>query len=115
MLNWLLRWLGFQPPLANNSHSRSPRWPALRDRVVRQAGCCAVCGATAQLTAHHILPFHLFPERELDESNLIVLCEGPVVNCHFLFGHFRNWQSYNPAVSEDAATWSERIRRARLP
>jgi hypothetical protein len=65
----------------------------------------------ALLNAHHIRPFHLFPSLELHPGNLIILCEGAGVNCHFAFGHLLDWQSYNPAVVEDAAMFLESVRQ----
>lgn len=46
-------------------------------------------------------PFHLHPELELDQSNLITLCEKPGHDCHFTFGHFHNWALFNPDVIAD--------------
>lgn len=81
-------------------HARSPSWRAKRNEHIMAHPFCAVCGSGKNLTVHHIMPYHLFPDLELVDSNLITLCEGPVVNCHFLFGHMRNWRSYNPKVIE---------------
>jgi predicted HNH restriction endonuclease len=81
--------------------ARDHRWDAVRDRAVAQSPACACCGTRQKkvLQVHHIKPFHLFPELELDPRNLIVLC----VVCHFLIGHLKNWSSYNPDVFADAA------------
>lgn len=73
---------------------RHPKWKLLRDNFVNGKKCAA-CGGKEQLQAHHKKPFHLFPELELDEKNLIVLCEHPSKNCHFVFGHLMNWSTYN--------------------
>lgn len=90
---------------------RSPLWGKLRIRFIMQSPFCAVCGSRDMLTAHHIKPFHLFPELELDESNLIVLCEGKSVNCHLLFGHLMLWESFNKSVIRDAKIWKNKITR----
>ena len=41
-------------------------------------------------------------ELELDERNLITLCEAGE-NHHFVVGHLGDWRSYNPEVRGDAA------------
>lgn len=82
---------------------RSPHWRRVRSEHLLKHQSCAACGVTKNLEVHHILPFHMFPEKELVPSNLITLCETPNRNCHFLFGHALHWQAYNPTVVEDAA------------
>ena len=82
---------------------RSHRWPALRRKTLKACGQCAACGSTRHLVVHHIKPFHLYPELELDPKNLIVLCETPGVNCHLRIGHGREWTLWNPSVVRDAA------------
>jgi hypothetical protein len=54
-----------------------------------------------KLQVHHVKPFHLLPELELDESNLISLCMGPN-ECHLFIGHGDSFRCYNPNVREDA-------------
>ena len=95
-----------------SKHPRSSRWPAKRADILLAHPFCAVCGNKSNLNVHHIKPYHLFPELELADSNLIVLCEGPVVNCHFLFGHLRNWKAYNPEVVRLTAAWSMALQAA---
>ncbi len=76
---------------------RSPHW-----RVVERAnkkGSCEACGRARHLEVHHVLPFHLHPRQELEPSNLITLCR----RCHLLFGHWDDWQSFNPQVRGYAA------------
>ena len=57
------------------------------------------------LQVHHIEPFHTNPDKELDENNLITLCS----TCHFVFGHLKKWQSYNPDVLVDVETFNRKI------
>jgi hypothetical protein len=64
---------------------------------------CAACGGTTLLNVHHIQPFHIHPELELDPTNLITLCEDPMKLCHCAVGHAFDWKSYVPTVVEDAA------------
>lgn len=91
-------------------NKRSSHWPTFRRKFLK-GRTCAVCGSKKELEAHHIKPFHLFPELELVESNVIPLCESTkYVNCHLMFGHYGNYRSYNRHVRKDARLWSKRIR-----
>lgn len=60
-------------------------------------------------------PFHLFPELELDDSNLITLCEKSGHDCHFIFGHFHDWTLYNPNVIADVANYLREQEQAQTP
>lgn len=82
--------------------TRSPEWPALeREHLLREPACMA-CGHRGQgLQVHHIKPFHLYPQLELDPNNLITLCEVRGRDHHLLLGHLDDWESYNPNVRED--------------
>ena len=56
------------------------------------------------MEAHHLRPFHLWPELELDEGNLLALCEGNHdINCHLVIGHDFDFRGYNPDAVIDAA------------
>lgn len=92
---------------------RSSKWPKVRaDHLLKQSKCQA-CGETDNLQVHHIKPFHKFPELELDENNLITLCEGKTRNCHFTFGHFYDWHCYNPDVKKDAVMFNIKLTGSR--
>jgi 5-methylcytosine-specific restriction protein A len=80
--------------------SRSPKWGALRDRFL-VGKVCAVCGGKEKLQAHHVLPFHLRPDLELEESNLLALCESKHlgINCHLLVGHLGDFRKFNRSVA----------------
>lgn len=86
---------------------RSPLWPEAERQHRLLEPSCVACGYTGPgLQVHHILPFHFChllgrPELELDQRNLITLCEG-ATNHHLLLGHLHNWQSYNKEVRSDA-------------
>jgi hypothetical protein len=54
------------------------------------------------LQVHHIKPFHLHPNLELDPRNLITLCELPGRDHHLLIGHLDEWESYNVNVRDGA-------------
>jgi len=92
---------------------RSNKWPAVRKKFLAENPACAVCGATnGKREVHHIHPFHLHPELELDPTNFITLCENKKdgVNCHLLFGHFGNFKSVNVNVVEDSKIWNKKIK-----
>lgn len=90
---------------------RSDRWPTVRKHFITAFPLCAVCGGKKKLEVHHIMPFHLKPELELEPTNLITLCENDKdgVNCHLLFGHLGNFKSFNQTVKIDAQIWAEKI------
>lgn len=84
---------------------RSPEWPAVRKAHLDANPTCAACGGTANVEVHHIKPFHLFPDLELVDSNLITLCEKPGHSCHFVFGHYHDWYKYSPDVTTIVASY----------
>ena len=81
----------------SKSKKRSSRWDEVRDTFILEHPTCAACGATNKLQVHHILPFHLRPELELNPKNLIVLCMG-INECHLEIGHGGSFRCYNPQV-----------------
>lgn len=85
---------------AQKSRTRSPHWSTLRDQHLKENGECAACGSKKSLQVHHIRPFHLQPELELDPENLITLCMDEW-DCHLTIGHGGSFRSYNPCVEED--------------
>lgn len=87
---------------------RSPKWQSLRKSFLFGKRCAA-CGSTKKLVAHHKIPFHLKPELELDESNLIALCENKSHNCHLWIGHLGNYRSYDNDVALEAARFFTRL------
>lgn len=80
---------------------RSPHWPAVRAWKLKHFPTCAACGGAEKLEVHHKMPFHLWPDLELDQDNLITLCESER-QCHLHIGHLGNWSKYNPNVDQDA-------------
>jgi hypothetical protein len=90
---------------------RSGHWPSVRKAYLKKFPYCGVCGGKKKLEVHHIRPFHLHPELELDSSNLITLCENysDGVNCHLLFGHLGSFKSYNINVFHNALEWNRKI------
>lgn len=81
-----------------NFESRSSSWSKVRQQHLEKYPTCAACGRRIKLDVHHIEPVSVDPSRELDPSNLITLCNSP---CHFVFGHFMDYKSWNPDVIND--------------
>ena len=98
---------------------RSPEWPKVEKAHLEAHPTCAVCGQGADkvgLQVHHVFPFHYCialgrPDLELDDRNLITLCESekdkPSDDHHLLLGHLDDFQSSNLAVRKDAEKWAE--------
>jgi hypothetical protein len=80
---------------------RSPEWHRVEKEHLAKEPECQWCGATACLQVHHIKPFHLAPELELDPDNLITLCEeGGYLNCHLTHGHHGDFRDFNLQIRE---------------
>lgn len=97
--------------------SRSPKWPEAEKEHKSVEPHCVNCkpgtNLQAGLQVHHIFPFHYCialdrPDLELDQRNLITLCEDeadhPGENHHLLVGHLDDFQSSNLDVVADAKT-----------
>lgn len=93
-------------------YRRSNQWPKVRKLWLKNHPCCAVCGGVQDLEVHHKMPFHLDESKELDETNLITLCESKHngVNCHLLFGHLGSFTTFNPNVEADVAAWNDKLK-----
>jgi len=89
---------------------RSGKWRSVRNNFLEGNPCCKVCGSKENLTAHHIIPFHIDKNKELDPNNLIPLCQNKTMNCHFIFGHLLNWNKFNPNVIEDSKIWNDKLK-----
>ncbi len=85
---------------------RASGWSSFRKRFMAGRDC-AVCSRKKGLEAHHIIPFHLAPDLELSDQNLICLCR----RCHLFLGHVGAWARFNPMVEVDAATWRMKMAR----
>lgn len=86
---------------------RSPKWQNVRKEHLENNPTCAVCGRNKKLEVHHIKPVHMFPELELDPSNLITLCADP---CHLTFGHLFDFKSWNTNIMNDSNTYLSKIK-----
>lgn len=81
---------------------RSSNWRITRNIYLQRFPKCEACGNKNNLIVHHKKPFYLYPELEVNIDNLITLCEGKTMNCHFVLGHcFLNWKCYNPNIKSD--------------
>jgi hypothetical protein len=85
---------------------RSPLWEKVERDFKSKNPKCACCGSTKDIQVHHINPFHDvvlagFPELELDERNLISLCEENGKDHHLLLGHGGSFRNANLNVIED--------------
>lgn len=85
-------------------YKRSNKWPKVREEHLKLNPACAVCRGTDQLEVHHIVPFHINQELELDPNNLITLCESAShgIICHMCIGHNGNYKDNNTNVLKDA-------------
>jgi len=81
---------------------RSTHWETTRKNHLKLQPFCVACGKVQDLQVHHKQPFHLHPELELDQNNLITLCEEKSEQCHLKIGHLGDWKSFNPNVEKDA-------------
>jgi len=97
------------------SQKRSPEWSKVRAEHLKKNPICDVCSCNIDVEVHHIKPFHLYPDLELDPSNLISLCETKKygVNCHLFFGHLGNYKTENLHVLDDVNTWKKRFNERR--
>lgn len=92
--------------------ARSGHWPTVRKEHLEAHPACEVCGGLEKLEVHHIHPFHLHPDLELNPNNLVTLCEvDPLLNCHRIFGHLDNFRGWNPDVIEDAKDWRKKFQQ----
>ena len=83
---------------------RSVHWRTVRKHHLIKEGWCRSCSSIKDLEVHHVMPFHLDPAKELDDSNLITLCETIGVQCHLKKGHLGNWKKANPNIRQEAIT-----------
>ena len=103
----------FMLPVLVFGGDRSSQWPKVRAAHLKAHPCCAVCGTRKDVQVHHIKPFHIKPELELDPNNLVTLCTSKYwgFNCHLAVGHGGNFRYENANVLEDI----ERVKRVGNP
>ena len=102
MISKLVQWAKDKtqgkPTKSKYGKGRSSFWPAARKEHLKREPKCAWCGGKNNLEVHHVKPFHLHPELELDQDNLITLCETAETKCHLHHGHNGNWHEENPEI-----------------
>ena len=86
--------------------TRSPKWPKVRRAYFKDHPRCEICGRKFNRQVHHIIPFHIRPDLELDPDNLITLCGRH----HFWWGHFEDWKNWNPEIINDVKWY--KVKRA---
>jgi hypothetical protein len=85
-----------------HGHARSSHWRSVEQEHLRREPACVVCGYKGRKRqVHHIKPFHLHPDLELDPHNLITLCSARGKEHHLLLGHLGSWESYNEHIRAD--------------
>ena len=94
---------------AKKNSKRSPQWRKIEETHLSQHPTCAFCGGKEGINVHHVLPFELFPDYELQPDNLITLC----AKHHLDRGHLGRWDWFNPLVRSDAEQWAFRLRAAK--
>ncbi len=107
-MGWIANLFG-QNPVWEGA-PRSPKWGALRNRFVKENPFCAGCGDIKDLTVHHIIPFHVRKDLELDECNLVSVCN----DCHWNICHLRDWRMVNSHCLDDLLAYKIRYAEARV-
>ena len=97
---------------AKKGQRRSSGWPKARKAHKKANPTCAVCESTKSVEVHHIVPFNIAPDLELDPENFMSLCENKRygINCHLLIGHLGNYRRTNPNCGLDAIIWHQKIK-----
>jgi hypothetical protein len=90
---------------------RASGWRKVRKQHLKNHPRCYVCGSKKKIEVHHIVPFHVAPDLELEPDNMMTLCERKKygINCHLLIGHFGNYQRVNTNCRTDAVTWRSKL------
>jgi 5-methylcytosine-specific restriction endonuclease McrA len=107
----MLGWLRNRATELFGGQPRSSRWPKARAEAIRRQPFCIACGRSKSLEVHHIRPFSLAPDLELEQSNLTVLCGDP---CHLVHGHLMDFKRHNAAVVDDCRRYRDALDRAKL-
>ena len=90
---------------------RSSKWRKIRLKHLKLKPACEICGFKKKVEVHHVVPFHLAPDLELNLNNLMTLCENKKygINCHLLVGHLGNYRDINTSVRIAATTWNMKL------
>lgn len=92
---------------------RSSKWRSVREIYLKEHPRCEACGDDKNLEVHHVKPYHLFPELELSQHNLMTLCCHGIggMNCHLVLGHCGNWSAYSTDPGRAAFQFREMLKR----
>ncbi len=80
-----------------NRATRSPKWRHVEKAHLVAQPYCLGCGTVRHLQVHHVRPFHLHPELELDPNNLVTACMDEP-ECHLRIGHGDSFRAFVPKV-----------------
>ena len=96
---------------AEPGDKRNTSWRKIRLAHLEKNPRCFICDSSKSVEVHHIIPYNLAPDLELDSNNLMSLCESKKygINCHLLVGHLGNYRRINPSVIVDATTWKLKL------
>jgi 5-methylcytosine-specific restriction enzyme A len=92
----------------NTLLARSPQWREVEREHLKRQPKCQWCDKILGLQVHHIVPFHIAPELELEPSNLITLCEAKPQCCHLMRGHMGCWKRINPEIVQQCLLHHEK-------
>ena len=98
--------IGYADPIFGGT-PRSSQWKKVRNDFLARFPDCEACGVEAEIV-HHILPYHLKPELELDESNFITLCD----ECHLVLAHLKSFKRFDPDIKEVARLFRKKVKNA---
>ena len=85
--------------------ARSSVWPKFRAEHIKDY--CELClKKDIPLELHHILPFNLYPELELDHTNVVTGCRS----CHLKFYHLGSFRSFNEFIKEHIKLFANLIK-----
>jgi 5-methylcytosine-specific restriction endonuclease McrA len=85
------------PNKKKNHVSDKRKWLDVQRKYKRHNPKCEICGTTANIEVHHIVPVSENPSLEFEPSNLISLCRKGR-NCHLVHGHLGNFNKSNPNI-----------------
>ena len=100
---------------AEVGQKRSGKWQRVKKAHKKKYPKCAICESTTKLQVHHIVPFNIAPDLELDPENLVTLCENKKygLNCHLTIGHLGNYRRTNANIVLDAYEWNYKLIKSR--
>lgn len=95
---------------------RSSKWRKVRAAWLETHPRCCVCDGNKKIEVHHIVPFHVRPDLELDDRNLATVCERKKygINCHLLIGHLGRYRGANKDFRRDALNMGTKLIEGKL-